>query len=242
MKYSVRRWRTELSSRVQTRRSSIYDVDGAFDNRMSLLIDPPDGKVPALTAEGRRRVATTAAARLRRDGPEDFHRFNTVLRGACLGQRRQSLRQATTISFKRRTTLSSTWKLTYAWCQSMVVVLPTGINGWLGDSHARWDGETFVIDTTNFHERSDCRGSSDHLHLIEKLRRESARVLDYQITIDDPTVWVSPWTLGFGWRQRASGSTSMCVTRATSRRCWGCSQPHERMRRAQRASAIRDRP
>jgi hypothetical protein len=78
----------------------------------------------------------------------------------------------------------------------MVVVLPTGINRWLEDSHARWDGETFVVDTTNFHERSDCRGSSDHLHLIEKLRRESAWVLDYQITIDDPTEWVSPWTLG----------------------------------------------
>jgi hypothetical protein len=177
--------------------SSIYDVDRVFDNRTSLLVDPPDGKLPALTAEGRRRVETTAAARLRREGPEDFspsYRCITwglprINAGNPYSSYYHVVQTKDYIVFDMETDLR------------VVPIdggrphLPAGIKMWLGDSHARWEGDTLVIDTTNFHERSDFRGSSDHLHLVERLRRESANVLDYQITIDDPTVWVRSWTV-----------------------------------------------
>jgi len=188
--------RAEFKSPNATQ-SSIYDVDRVFDNQTSLVIDPPDGKVPALTAEGRRRVAATAAARLRRDGPEDFTPFQRCITwglprinaGNAYSSYYHIVQTKDYIVFDMETDVR------------IVPIdggrphLPASIKLWLGDSHARWDGDTLIIDTTNFRERSDFRESSDHLHLVEKLRRQSAKVLDYQITIDDPTVWVSPWTV-----------------------------------------------
>ena len=63
-----------------------------------------------------------------------------------------------------------------------------------GDSRGRWDGDTLVVDTTNFAPTSNFRGSSETLHLIERFTRIDAGTLEYSITIDDPTTWTKPWT------------------------------------------------
>jgi hypothetical protein len=65
---------------------------------------------------------------------------------------------------------------------------------WAGDSRGRWDGETLVVDTTNFSPRNDFMGASDQLHLVERFTRVAADRLDYAITVDDPTMWTRPWT------------------------------------------------
>jgi hypothetical protein len=73
--------------------------------------------------------------------------------------------------------------------------LPAGIRQWYGDSRGRWDGDTLVIDVTNFSPKTDVQGSRENLHLIERWRRSTPSTLEYVATIEDPTVWVRPWTV-----------------------------------------------
>jgi hypothetical protein len=65
----------------------------------------------------------------------------------------------------------------------------------LGDSVGHWDGDTLVVDTTNYSPKSNFRGSHQNLHVIERFTRVSPNRIDYQITLNDPTTWVMPWTL-----------------------------------------------
>ena len=73
--------------------------------------------------------------------------------------------------------------------------LPSNIRQWYGDLRGRWEGNTLVIDVTNFSPKTDFRGSRENLHLVERWRRASPNELDYELTIDDPTVWTRPWTV-----------------------------------------------
>jgi hypothetical protein len=73
--------------------------------------------------------------------------------------------------------------------------LPANIRQWFGDSRGHWEGDTLVIDVTNFSPKTDYQGSRENMHLIERWRRTSPTNLEYVATIDDPTVWTRPWTV-----------------------------------------------
>jgi hypothetical protein len=73
--------------------------------------------------------------------------------------------------------------------------LPANIRQWYGDSRGHWEGNTLVIDVTNFSAKTDYRGSRENLHLIERWTRTSPTTLEYVVTIEDPTVWARPWTV-----------------------------------------------
>jgi hypothetical protein len=73
--------------------------------------------------------------------------------------------------------------------------LPPSIRQWFGDSRGHWEGDTLVIDVTNFSPKTDYRGSRENLHLVERWRRTSPTTLEYVATIEDPTVWTKPWTV-----------------------------------------------
>jgi hypothetical protein len=66
---------------------------------------------------------------------------------------------------------------------------------WWGDSRARWDGATLVVDVTNFSPKTDFFGARENLHLVERWTRVDAKTLDYVLTIEDPTTWTKPWTV-----------------------------------------------
>ena len=68
------------------------------------------------------------------------------------------------------------------------------LRSWLGDTHGRWEGDTLVVETTNFNGRAPYRRSSEDLKLIERFTRLGPTILEYQFTIDDPAVWTRPWT------------------------------------------------
>ena len=68
------------------------------------------------------------------------------------------------------------------------------IQRWNGDSVGHWEGDTLVVDTTNFSPKSEFMGSHENLHLVERFTRASKTVLNYEVTIDDPTTWSRPWT------------------------------------------------
>ncbi len=73
--------------------------------------------------------------------------------------------------------------------------LPAEIHQWFGDSRGRWEGNTLVIDVTNFSPKTDYQGSRENLHLVERWTRTSPTTLEYDVTIEDPTVWTRPWTV-----------------------------------------------
>jgi hypothetical protein len=73
--------------------------------------------------------------------------------------------------------------------------LPSHIRQWFGDSRGHWEGNTLVVDVTNFSPKTDYQGSRENLHLIERWTRTGPNSLEYVVTIEDPTVWTSPWTV-----------------------------------------------
>jgi hypothetical protein len=73
--------------------------------------------------------------------------------------------------------------------------LPAIIRQWWGDSRGRWEGNTLVVDVTNFSPKSNFQGAHEHLHLLERWTRLDTATIEYVVTIDDPTTWTRPWTV-----------------------------------------------
>jgi len=72
--------------------------------------------------------------------------------------------------------------------------LPPSVRKWMGDSIGRWEGDTLVVDTTNFTDKTRFRGSTQNLHVIERFTRVDANTILYKFTIDDPATFSKPWT------------------------------------------------
>jgi hypothetical protein len=72
--------------------------------------------------------------------------------------------------------------------------LPAGIRQWYGDSRGHWEGNTLVVDVTNFSPKTDFQGSRENLHVLERWTRTGANTLEYVVRVEDPTVWTRPWT------------------------------------------------
>jgi hypothetical protein len=190
--------------------STFEMIEREFDNRTSLIVDPPDGRIPSLTAEGQqRRAATNAIRRRPPEGPEDL---NHVERCLTYGVPRLSGTNtgAGPLGYYQIVQTPSYIVLFLEAVHEARIInmdgrphLPPSVRQWEGDSRGRWEGKTLVVDTTNFSAKSDYMGSSDHLHLVERLTRVAADRLDYQITVDDPTTWTKPWTAVIQLKQSA---------------------------------------
>jgi hypothetical protein len=170
-----------------------------LDNRTSLIIDPPDGRVPPLAAGAAERARALAAERQKR-GPADSAQ-DMGLSTRCVHAGTPNLRAGYQSYFAitqgpdvvaLRTEMNHDTRL---FSTNGGPALSKAITMYHGDSRARWEGDTLVVDTKNFSPNANFRGSTDGLHLIEKLTRVSADTIEYVVTIDDPTVWSRPWTL-----------------------------------------------
>src|SRR5439155_5571090 len=72
--------------------------------------------------------------------------------------------------------------------------VPQGIRQLLGDARGHWEGNTLIVETTNFSDKTSFRGASQNLRLVERFSRLDANTLDYQFTVEDPSTWTKPWT------------------------------------------------
>jgi hypothetical protein len=79
--------------------------------------------------------------------------------------------------------------------------LPSRIRLLHGDPRGHWEGDTLVIDTTNFSQKMDFRGSRENLHLVERLSRTADNRISYRVTVEDPSTWTKPWTIDVPWVQ-----------------------------------------
>jgi hypothetical protein len=232
-------------------RGTELDVAGAYNSvfmskkhtglRTSLIVDPPNGRIPPLTGEAAERVTADQDFRLallqatqtckaqsvaclggkydprpsprraeppprynttrinRHDGPEDG-----ALPDRCLTGGLPEFGTAYGGSFRRIVQTPGGISIFYdvgqgqGWQRNIVMNgsphLPASIRQWYGDSRGHWEGATLVVDVTNFSPKTDFQGSRENLHLIERWTRTGAATLEYQVTVEDPTVWARPWT------------------------------------------------
>jgi len=182
------------------RGSELARVDGV--KRTSLIVDPPDGKVPAMTPEAKARNGG------RMNG---FNNFDNV--------KERPLSERCLVGFGSTSgppMLPVLYNNNYQIVQTPENVLiliemvhdarviringthaPASVGQWFGDSSGRWEGDTLVVDTTNFTDKTRFRGSSENLHVVERFRRVDANTILYKATIDDPTTFVKAWTMEF---------------------------------------------
>jgi hypothetical protein len=235
-------------------RGSERDVSGAYNavwggmkrtgKRTSMIVDPPDGRIPPLTPGATKTAAADRDFRLvlmratqtcklglpgcaggkydptpavgrrdelppryntarmnRHDSPEDG-----ALADRCLtiglpefgaGNGGGSFRQI--VQTPGGIAIAYDVGQGQGWQRSIVMNggphLPANIRQWFGDSRGHWEGDTLVIDVTNFSPKNDYRGSRENLHLIERWTRTGPTTLEYVVTIEDPAIWTRPWTV-----------------------------------------------
>jgi len=185
--------------------------------RTSLIVDPPDGKIPPFTEEGKRRLAAREEEAKKLGGRWDSAQSNQ-LDDRCIimaGPGPPMMDSAYNSNYHIVQTAGYVMILTEMIHDARIVPLdPSTSSGspraesrgdgrlladprvrqWMGVSRGRWDGDTLVVETTNFNGKNPFRGSDENLKVIERLRRVADDTIEYQFTIDDPTMWARPWT------------------------------------------------
>ena len=179
----------------------------ALNLRSSLIVDPRDGRIPPLTPEGQKRAAQRADERKRMGGPTDAAQ-NQPLSVRCNIMDRIGPPM-----------LAGAYNNNYQIVQVpgyvMILVemihdvriipldgrpqLPQNIRQWTGSYRGRWEGETLVVESTNFNGKNPFQGSSENLRLTERFTRTDANTIRYQFTVDDPSTWTRPWSAEVPW-------------------------------------------
>jgi hypothetical protein len=235
------------------KRGTELDVAGAYNlavflstkrtgARTSLIVDPPNGRIPPLTPEAAKMASAerefhlallqaTETCKLksvecsggkydpvpsprraelspryntshinRDDGPEDHWPNDRCLTGGLPefgtpfgGSFRRIVQSAGGVSMFYDVGQGQGWQRNIVMNGSPH--LPAGIRQWFGDSRGHWEGNTLVVDVTNFSPKTDFHGARENLHLVERWTRSGPNTLAYEVTIDDPTVWTRAWTV-----------------------------------------------
>jgi hypothetical protein len=168
--------------------------------RTSLIVDPPEGKIPALTPEAQQRV-DAARAYVREhpaDGPENRGLAERCLIWATAGP--PMLPGPYNNAYQIVQNRDYVVILTEMIHDARVIPLDarphlgSGVRQWMGDSRGHWEGNTLVVDTTDFSGKAPFRGSDQNLHLVERFTRSEANTLQYEFTVNDPSAFTKPWT------------------------------------------------
>ena len=186
---------------------------GLPQRQTSLVVDPPDGRMPAMTPEGQQRTAAIPASRYYDNngggifnGPEDLSVYDRCITRGVVGSmmpvgynagneivqgpgyvalRNEMIHEVRVIPLDGRPHVSP------------------AIRTYMGDSRGHWDGTTLVVDTTNFNGKTGVGANgraiyhSDALHLVERFTRVDPDTLDYEVVVTDPKTWTRPWTMRF---------------------------------------------
>jgi hypothetical protein len=174
--------------------NAFWLVEREFDNRTSLITDPPDGRMPPLTEAAKLRNQENARKRGNNDGPEARNlserciTFGVPDLLAGYNSYYQIVQSPTAVVFYAEKIHDA--RIIYTDGRPHA---PASMRSWFGDSRGRWEGDTLVVDTINL--KGGFRGASEHLHLIERFTRVGPNTIHYEVTVDDPTTWTQKWTL-----------------------------------------------
>ena len=181
----------------------------AMNLRTSLIVDPSDGRLPPLTDEGRRKAAARAAARKRMGALTDAVQ-NQSLSVRCILMDRNGppmLAGAYNNNYQILQTAGTVMILVEMLHDPRIIPLgarpqlPQQVRQLEGSSRGRWDGDTFVVETTNFTDKTAFQGSSENMRLTERFTRTSEDTITYRFTVDDPSTWTRPWSAEVLWKK-----------------------------------------
>jgi hypothetical protein len=168
--------------------------------RTSLIVDPPDGRVPPLTPDAQKKAADRAEARRLHpaDGPENGSLADRCIVRGTAGP--PMLPAGYNNNYQILQTPEHVVILIEMIHDARIIALDgrphlgKKIRQWLGDSRGRWEGNTLVVETTNFTDKTNFRGSGEHLRVVERFTRVDEGTLLYQFTVDDPQSFARPWS------------------------------------------------
>ena len=233
--------RGEAQSQEAFSGSSTTDVARAYNalwfpipeppiRRTSLIVDPPDGKIPGLTPEAEARAAaraiaigatgSTASPFGRAEGVVDGTEGGVDGRGgrADNPEDRDLGDRCITSGLPRMPGgYNNHFQIIQApghvaieiEMQHHVRVIPidgrehrdSSVRQWMGDSRGHWEGNTLVVETINFSDKGDFKGAGENLHIVERFTPINATTIDYEVRLEDPTTWERPWTIQFPLRR-----------------------------------------
>jgi hypothetical protein len=179
----------------------------ASNLRTSLIVDPADGRLPPLSAEGQKRAAERAEARKRAGGPTDAVE-NQPLSVRCIIMDRigpPMLAGAYNNNYQIVQIPGYVMILTEMIHDVRIIPLdgrphlPQSVRQWTGSYRGRWEGETLVVETTNFNGKMAFQGASENMKLTERFTRVAEDTIRYQFTVEDPSTWTRPWSAEVPW-------------------------------------------
>jgi hypothetical protein len=184
--------------------------------RTSIVVDPPDGRVPPLTAERQKELAARVEATKRRcEQQPGCEPENSGLLGPADGpEDRPLMERCLHFGGAGPPMLPGAYNNNYQIVQSPGFVaidvemahdvrrisldgkphVPPNVRQWMGDSRGHWEGDTLVVETTNFTDKTRFRGSDENLKLVERFTLADPNTIIYRFTVDDPTAFTKPWT------------------------------------------------
>jgi hypothetical protein len=174
--------------------------------RTSLIVDPPDGRIPALTAEAQVKADVRAAASREDQLPNghvhaDSYADRSVGDRCLMGFNAGPPMIPSAYNNNVQLIQSRDYVVIYNEMihNARIVPIdgraPLGIPQWSGNSVGHWDGNTLVVETANFYFQTSFANSSPHTHLVERFTRVAPDTLVYEFTVSDPTTWTKPWTV-----------------------------------------------
>jgi len=189
-----------------------FDSLDTVNSRPWFVVDPPDGKIPPLTEDARKRLAAAAAYRATRGTAESYTDRSTGDR--CIGSNLPVGRVVPTLygnSHQIAQTKDYVIIRHEMYHESRVIPIEgrgasrqhrsQALRTYWGDAIGKWEGDTFVVDSTNYNGKINFRGSSDRLHIIERFTRVAPNKVEWSATLDDPGAWTRPWTFAIPWTE-----------------------------------------
>jgi len=178
--------------------NSFWLAKRELDHRTSLVIDPPDGRLPAMTPEAMKRLAAAfrGYSSASPAGPEDL-----TLSVRCISYGVPNTLAGYNSFFQILQTADHVVILQELIHDARVIPLVDrprlgdGIRLWHGDSRGHFEGDVLVVETRNYSAAGSYRGASENIRVVERFTRVAAGVLEWEITFDDPSTWESPWTM-----------------------------------------------
>jgi hypothetical protein len=176
-----------------------WQMSGVRPNlRTSLIVDPPDGRIPPLTPEAQKRLAAEAAASRARGADVTTPGLYT----RCITGNGGPPRIPGGVTAESQILQTPGYVVIISQSNQDTRIipldgrphLPKAVDQWLGDPRGHWEGTTLVVETTNFNNRN-WRGSNGGMHLLERYTLVGPQTLRYQFTVTDPTTWTKPWSI-----------------------------------------------
>ena len=172
------------------------------DRRTSLVVDPADGRLPPQLPQAQER--NKARPKRDYDDPETLSLDERCLMGTTFGSSQLAPPMVPNLLAENYYQIVQTDNAVMIYTElvhdARVIRIggvhpPAAIQKWLGDSIGRWEGDTLVVDTTNYTPKTHFRGSSEHMHVVERFTRVDARTIKYMATVEDPETWARSWTV-----------------------------------------------